>query len=215
LDDARNDYRSIAKKRKANSELPNAWRSLLEGPDPQMAKLLADRAASACGYPPDNDTVEDFLRTQLVLSPSMLVTPSQKKSRRRLEPLSPVETQRAEKPHQGQTIGGKFQYSLFNDSRSATSACGVLVDVLEDLDVRFPKGLLQIAGGRKRGYVSTKRSDLYPDRPDLYNDDSHVARLKSGLWVGTNASTGAIRTILKQACDAVGIKFGRDLKLGF
>jgi predicted type IV restriction endonuclease len=96
LDDARNDYRNIAKKREANTELPNAWRSLLADPDPQLVELLAIRTASACGHRPDKDTVETFLRNQPILSPAITVTPVQKETRRRLEPVSPSERMLAE-----------------------------------------------------------------------------------------------------------------------
>ncbi len=42
-----------------------------------------------------------------------------------------------------------------------------------------------------------------------------VRELPSGLFVGLNESENTIKKILAQACEAVGIKFGRDLRLMF
>jgi hypothetical protein len=80
IEAARDDYRSVARSRLIEATLPKAWKKLLEEKDDLLVELLADRAASLCGYKPGSDTVARFLEENLTLKEA-----------------SPTESPRAEK----------------------------------------------------------------------------------------------------------------------
>ncbi len=64
---AREDYRNVARTRLIETTLPKAWKKLLEEKDEILIELVADRAASLCGYKPDNDAVVRFLTESTAL----------------------------------------------------------------------------------------------------------------------------------------------------
>jgi hypothetical protein len=61
IEAAREDYRNVARGRLIRAALPRAWRKLVEEKDDILIDLLADQAATLCGYKPDVDTVCRFL----------------------------------------------------------------------------------------------------------------------------------------------------------
>lgn len=64
---AREDYQDVARNRLIEATLPKAWKKLVEDKDDLLVELIADRAASLCGYKPDSDTVTRFLEDSLTL----------------------------------------------------------------------------------------------------------------------------------------------------
>lgn len=62
IEAAREDYRNVAQNRLINAALPKAWRKLVEEKDDILIDLIADQAATLCGYKPDSDTVTRFLK---------------------------------------------------------------------------------------------------------------------------------------------------------
>lgn len=64
---AREDYQHVARNRLIEATLPEAWEKLLEDEDDLLIELIADRAASLCGYKPNSDTVTRFLEDNLTL----------------------------------------------------------------------------------------------------------------------------------------------------
>jgi len=64
LEDARKDYRDIARDRDIKNTLPQAWMKLIDDEDDLLLELIADRTESLCGYKPDLDSVSDFLKSK-------------------------------------------------------------------------------------------------------------------------------------------------------
>jgi hypothetical protein len=65
IEAAREDYRNVAQTRLKKAALPKAWRKLVEEKDELLIDLIADQAASLCGYKPDFDEVARFLEEGL------------------------------------------------------------------------------------------------------------------------------------------------------
>lgn len=65
IEAAREDYRNVARKRLMKAAIPKAWRKLVEERDETLIDLIADQAASLCGYKPENDAVIRFLEESL------------------------------------------------------------------------------------------------------------------------------------------------------
>jgi hypothetical protein len=68
IEAAREDYRNVAQTRLIKAALPKAWRKLVEEKDDILIDLIADQAASLCGYKPDFDAVARFLEEGISLT---------------------------------------------------------------------------------------------------------------------------------------------------
>lgn len=68
IEAAREDYRNVAQTRLIKAALPKAWRKLVEEKDEILIELIADQAASLCGYKPDFDAVARFLEESISLT---------------------------------------------------------------------------------------------------------------------------------------------------
>lgn len=196
---ARDDYRSMARKREVAKALPEAWAELVEDQDDLLVELLADKVQSISGFKPTKEDTAEFLTGLTRPGGTSSGTPGtpQKKSR----------TVREAKPDKmGFTLNGTFH--------EAGTAKEVLVGVLEELSSRDPTFAERMAArpkhGRKRRYIARTPEELYPDREDLARDYSH--QLSNDWWVGVNYGTRQIKNrILAMAAEVAGLEYGRDL----
>lgn len=60
----REDYDNLARQRKIESGLPEAWRMLVHGADEGLVKVVAEKTESLCGYRPDDEQVIAFLKKE-------------------------------------------------------------------------------------------------------------------------------------------------------
>ena len=213
IDAARSDYRDIARKREAKSRLPEAWRKLVASQEGILIDLLADTVAGHCGYKPDPDTEATFLSTGLQLSgtydhPSNTVPGILGRSQ---PGSSSTESKRARKNDQTGFVG----YILMGQERPADGAYDALVKALGELADRGPWFLERFAAlpkhGRLRRYVAARKQDLYPERPDLAEQQSKEFR--PGWWVGTNVGWQGVERILEMASEVAGLQYGIDLRV--
>lgn len=106
-----------------------------------------------------------------------------------------------------------ISYELLGEHRTAAMANDALVDilrVLENLESGFLERLAPLAAGRTRNHIARTRALVYPRRPDLARS---ARELVPGWFVGTNISNDEKRDLLQQACEVLGLVFGRDLKI--
>jgi len=68
IEAAREDYRSVAQTRLIQAALPKAWRKLVEEKDDLLIDLIADQAATLCGYKPGVETVAHFLKESITFT---------------------------------------------------------------------------------------------------------------------------------------------------
>lgn len=217
---ARDDYDRIARSREGERHLPAAWAALLSLPDPALIALVAEKVESLCGVRPDEAKVEAFLQGREGLSAPPSVQAEAKAIRRTSEqqrpdarqpvsdaPASPdrrpvQQTSLARKADIGFTLDG-----VFNPARTAVD---VYRRVVAALMARDPEFALQFAqtGGRTRAYLAKDRETLFPGRPDL---QEQVASLPDGWILGLNVSRADIEKRLRLACDAAGLRYGKDL----
>ncbi|MBI5234279.1 MAG: hypothetical protein HY880_07980 [Deltaproteobacteria bacterium] len=191
LKDAKKDHEDISRKREARQALPQAWERLVNEKNDTFFELIADKVESICGYKPGQDAVVEFLNGLF-----------SRDIHRETAPFLPA---RMEK--------GSFGFVLNDREVRCRNGKDVLIKVIEELSAN-DKDFLERFGslkkhGSKRRWISRRREDLYPGRPDLCRGQSY--QLKSGWWAGTNYSKGNIETILRMACDAVGLRWGKDL----
>ena len=206
---AREDYQAAILARQIKDVLPEAWRRLLEEPDDLLVDLLSDSVSNLCGYRPDNELVERFLRGQLRVAASD-PTPAVPRTPAAQPRTTPVRVVR-----QGE---GSYWFVVRGETFSARNARDVLIQILEQMHRRNSDFARKFADARsrvggKRPYLAPTREDLYPDRPHLRQGSKQDHQLSWGYWVGLNESRASIEKIIRIACDAVGFEFGRDLTI--
>ncbi len=202
IEAARRDYRNAARKRQAQRTLPDAWTKLIESEDDLLLELLSDKVEDLCGVKPDPEAVAAFLRKQPTTNTDLLPASSPRKPRR--------SDQTAPTTDAPKSTG----YELYGQRRRARSARDVLIQVFREFAEREPDFLERFAAlpkhGRKRRYLARTREGLYPDSPHLADNAYEV---RPGWWIDTHASRAGIETRIKMACEAAGVKYGKDLQI--
>jgi hypothetical protein len=107
----------------------------------------------------------------------------------------------------------RYELTVFESTYSVgtlAEALATTLNVLADLDESFLDRASEL-GGRSRRHVARRREDIYPGRPGLNRD--YTAEFRTGWWMGTNYSRADVCRILRDLCDAAGLKYGIDVKL--
>ena len=193
---AEHDSTSIAREVKTN--IPIAWKKIIEEQDSILIDLISEKVADLCGYKPEPDLVSSFLLEQLTTH-SQLPSDIPHTGQQRI--IHPQRT--------GHT--GQIGYTLHGKTTPSRNAVEVLVHVLDELSKRDASFITRLASrkhGRSRRYVAGSREELYPGRPDLAE---YSKQLSNGWWVGTNYSKSNITQIIQLACEVAGLRFGYDL----
>lgn len=202
IDTARKDYQNVARKRQILDTLPIAWSKLIDEKDELLIELIADKVESLCGYKPEFNAVSSFLLKQdFIIEPSVKPTISQPQ-RKRTQNIK-LNTHK---------ITEEFSFVLKGKTYNAKNARDVMEKVFKTLDrsdKTFLKRFNEQKHGKKRRYIARDKYKLYPDRPDLCEQNS--VQLRAGWYMGTNYSRDNIIRILKLACDVAGLRYGKDL----
>lgn len=201
LKSAHAEHDSASTLREVKSNIPIAWRKIIEEQDSILIDLISEKVADLCGYKPKLDMVSSFLHEQLN---NLMVTehvPIHKEVKAFRHKHTTFSERRSE----------QISYTIRGKTTPARNAADVLVEVFEELsklDLSFLQRFASRKHGRKRRYIARSREELYPGRPDLAE---HSKQLSSGWWVGTNYSKSNIKQIIQLACEVSGLQFGRDL----
>lgn len=112
-------------------------------------------------------------------------------------------------------VGAEISYELWGQRFSARNGNDVLVSILRhfaELVPEFPERYSQSVRtlGRKRPYVARTVEAVYPGKPKLWKFTEVFA---PGWYVGTNESNDKKLDLLRVACQTIGIRFGKDLKV--
>lgn len=199
---ARADYQNVARDREMGDTLPKAWTSLLEEQDSLLLEMLAEKVEDLCGCKPDLDICSQFIETYTQSAPSEPGAP-------RKQPVQKIRKSRT------RTVGN-FNFSFKGEQHSASSAREVMIRIFQFLaeeDSEFLERFVARKHGRKRRYVARDKKELYPNRPDLAEDQS--AQIIPGWWIGTNYSRRAMKEIIDLARDVAGPSIGSTIKFEF
>jgi hypothetical protein len=106
-------------------------------------------------------------------------------------------------------------YRLFGQDFPTRFAKETFVGLLRqfaELEPAFPARFQQAArgSGRCRRYVGRTPQEVYPMKPGLWK---HTEPFAPGWLVGTNESDEKKRQLLTLACQVMGLRFGRDVKV--
>ncbi|WP_156318186.1 hypothetical protein [Blastomonas sp. AAP25] len=210
--DAQQDYASRANERMASDTLARAWSEIVTEPDPVLIELLVERTEALCGIRPPLEAAENFI----LMRPATFSRPSESQSL----PSKPTPQQDVavppsrpsqEPPRTRGEASRKLAASFRGEAIAGRDATAMFLQLLRQLVSAFPDRIEQIATaakGRTRNHIARTAADVYPDRPDLTHA---VVELIPGWFVGTNIANREKHRIVKAACEACGIAFGRDL----
>jgi hypothetical protein len=213
--DARSDYETAARERRAADTLQPAWRKLVEEPDGLLIDLLVEKTQALCGYAPTREQVEAFLTgigpaprlpsgTQATARVMMVKGPPQASLPR---PENVLPTSGSARPGRGIQIllDGKK-----HDAKDAISGLKQILCYLSARDATFLERLEVRARGRSRNHLARSREAVYPQRPDLIES---AVELVPGWFLDTNISNREKLKIVREACDVAGLRQGRDIDL--
>ncbi|MBK1719315.1 hypothetical protein [Thiocystis violacea] len=109
----------------------------------------------------------------------------------------------------------EFGYELWGQRFTARNGNDALVSILRhfaELAPEFPEQYSRAVKtlGRKRPYVARTVEAVYPGKPGLWKFTEVFA---PGWYVGTNESNDKKLDLLRIACQTIGLRFGKDLKV--
>ncbi len=212
---AREDYRNASRTRQMLATLPEAWSKLVTDEDDLLLELVADKVESICGFKPDVDTVAKFLRENVGLHRQVPSTGPSARSApvQRVTPTSVSTAGQTPATPASPITPGSTGFTLRGRWVACRNGREVLVAVFEALADKDPTFLERFAArpkhGRTRRYLARSAQELYPGRPELARE--FFAKLKSGWFLGTNASHAAIRQIIEMACEVAALRYGVDV----
>ena len=174
-------------------------------------QLNIEKTESICGFRPEVEQIENFIVGMLIEKPIPLdrVPPS---------PKPPTELP----PTDGGTVispkklgSREISYRLFGAARTARTAKDALIDILLEMakrDREFFEKLSRTVPGKRRKHLARTREEVYPQRPDLAEN---AIEISPGWWFGVNIANREKQRILKRACEAIDIEYGKDLEITF
>jgi hypothetical protein len=198
-EDALRDYKDLHNQRIVKDAIPRAWNQLIAEPDELLVELIADRAASICGFRPELELIQQFL-SRLSHSPA---------------PLPPDGLPKPEPGPHPPPPDGPHVYEFLGRRLSARSAIDVVIAVLREMankDSRFFEKFESVARGRSRNHVARRIEDVYPGHPQLAK---YVLEVVPGWYFGTNIANREKKRLLEAACKVAGLRFGTDLRVDF
>lgn len=201
--DARADYQGAARRRDAEKGIPRAWQELLSEPDSLLIDLVAEKVVSIVGFRPTDEEIETFLLAlpRPMATIGFAVQPIGVKLPE-IEGIKPSQVRRVEFRIMGQDYA----------EADAISALIRILKTLSNRDSQFFSKFAMLAPGRTRNHISSKRSNVYPGKPDL---EAYTIEVAPGWWLGTNIANREKERLVKIACGVAGLSFGKDVIVDF
>ncbi|NMC29818.1 MAG: hypothetical protein GYA45_07090 [Pelolinea sp.] len=187
LDNAKDDYKRLAKSREAELTIPEAWNQLLQAQDEILIELLADKVEDICGFKPNKNDCIGFLESHYYQPTTQNVK----------EPQTKVFQKPIEK-----TKNSKTFVTINGNTTFYHSARGVMIAIITYLaqnDSTFLERFQEIAHGSERNFIARNKMDLYPKRPDLSARPELSKEFLPGWWIGLNYSKQSINKIIQLA----------------
>jgi hypothetical protein len=110
---------------------------------------------------------------------------------------------------------GRLQFEVFGETLSAPNAIAALTIILGRLAERFPEGMGAVASAIRRRsltYIARSPEALHPGRADLAR---RAREFHPGWFVDSVIANRDKQRIVIGACSALGLVFGRDVKVEF
>ena len=213
IENARRDYKNVAKEREINRTLPEAMLKLINDCDEILVDLLKEKVESLCGYSPDEDVVMGYLKDNLTVKelsqrqiPTQISQPPKQPlvtRKPKIKPTTVVTSQNVA----GFSIKGK----IYKTSGARDFCIKGLTELSKLTNNFFGRYAALPKHGKKRRFVADNKFDLYPGREDLAQNDSY--EIIPGWWIGTNIGQLQAIKIVQLGCEIAKLKVGSDFKV--
>jgi len=198
LEEAKKEFKEISRRREAEIYIPQAWQSLIASNNNLLLDLLIDTVEGLCGFRPERDSCQQFLNNYY---PKDLI---------QKQPKSTLVENKKNKDT-NRRIGFRYNNQFFSEN----SARKVMINIFKLLQKRDPTFLNRFSqslpNGNKRKIISKNKMELYPNRPDFYNDSSMVREFMPSWYIGLNYSRKSIEQKINQAIDFAGLRKNKDI----
>ena len=196
-DYARADLEKNVNRNMARKKIPAAWHRLVE--DERLVDLLVEETSRLSDYAPIKEDVADFLHR--------LLYPSGDARGGNQAPVKPLEKS-VEHVKPPPSVPRRMRYHLLGKEYSANNAVQAFVHIFQTLaerDASLLERLEPQLRGPKNRQLGRNVAKLSANRTMRKS----AVSLPGGWWLLTRKSNKNKISILKAACDAAGVPFGR------
>lgn len=208
VENARKDYKNVAKRREIKRTLPEAMQKLIDEGDELLVDLLSEKVETLCGYSPEQDEVIKYLKQNVSIKtksePTSLKgkTPRPKKIKK--HPTSKTITS-------DNVIGFILKGKEYR-TKGARDFCITALKAISKInDNFFSKYSAYPKHGKKRRFIADNKYELYPGRKDLAEKAS--VEITSGWWVGVNIGQQQALKIVYLGCEIAKLKIDKDFSV--
>lgn len=199
IEEAKRDYQDQNRRTLAHGTIPQAWRDLIDGEDPELLDRLAREVETKCGVKPDPNDLSSFLRQMIA----------------KLGSAAPARTAVAS-PVLVSSGHSTAQFTLRGKIFPCKDATEVMIGIFKNLalqDPGFPERFYRHEGnrGRIRTYVARSAEEMYPNSPNLPK-----AKFADPDWfIATNMSNPSKEKLIALASEVAGLRPNSDLIYSF
>ena len=202
---AERDYEAEYSQQGAASKYASVWSTLLSGPEPRLLELFSEAVESETGVRPDRERAAAFIRRRAIGGEvNRKGGAGVKPARRKPRPTTPS-VPRSMKSSGVPSFTFQGRTETFS---TGAKLLGAVFSKLASMDADFCRRYSERYTGRVRKQVARSKEELYPGNPRF---QSFVLPLPGGWWVATHCSNQEKVKRMKQACELVGLEFGRDV----
>ena len=216
IENARKDYKNVAKEREINRTLPEAMLKLINDCDELLVDLLKEKVESLCGYSPNEDIVINYLKNNLTVKEFSLPkttiikqtgTQQHQPTKTKIKNIDPTSITTAN------VIGFSIKGKEYKTKGARDFCIKGLTELSKLTDNFFARYAALPKHGKKRRFVANNKFDLYPGREDLAQNDSF--EIIPGWWVGTNIGQLQAIKIVLLGCEIAKLKNDKDFKVAY
>ena len=208
---ATQDYKKEWIQKQAASEFESVWHELLSAPEPLLLDLFSEEVERKTGVKPSSERAAAFIREHAVGGEVIRKPPTVKSggvgkpSTNRPKTPQPIYPKPYPRPPKQPSFTFREKTQTFTKGVDLFAA---VFSMFAEMKPNFCQQYSERYAGRSRQYVARTKEELYPDTPRLY---SAAVRLPGGWWLGTNLGNASKESRIKEACQIMGLEYGRDL----
>jgi len=208
IDNARKDYKNVAKEREIKRTLPEAMMRLIDESDELLVDLLSEKVESLCGYSPGQDVVINYLKQNIQIKSTINYRDTGIKGKAQ-KPIFPSQQKRTASVITSKNVIGFILKGKKYKTKGARDFCiKSLLEIGKYSDNFFARYSAYPKHGKKRRFIANNKYDLYPGRKDLAEKSSY--EIKQGWWVGVNIGQQQSLKIVYLGCKIAKLKIGKD-----
>ncbi len=207
VENARKDYKNVAKEREIKRTLPEAMIKLINESDELLVDLLSEKVESLCGYSPDQDVVINYLKQNVHIKTSTDFRELEQKHKKTKSTSTRKQT--GEKMITSTNVIGFILKGKKFKTKGARDFCiSGLKELSNYSDNFFARYAAIPKHGKKRRFIAEDKYDLYPGRKDLAEKASF--EIEPGWWVGINIGQLQSIKIVYLGCEIAKLKIDKD-----